>query len=119
MLTDFGIGIMTFLTSADAVNFYGSLSGEPRRDPELARSFYEAGPGRTLANLSSVLRSPLASDLHIDDAGRAAEMLIGLWQGMTTYKLMLGIDHDEVVSSIPDRVARGVELFLHSIYSSR
>lgn len=119
VLIDFGIGIMTFLTSSGAVDFYGSLSSELRRDAALARLFYDAGPGRTLANLSAILSGPLARELAIGDAGVAAEMLLGLWQGMTSYKLMLGIDHDEVVRSIPDRVARGVELLLRSVGDMR
>jgi TetR/AcrR family transcriptional repressor of mexJK operon len=114
VLTDFGTGIMRFLASPGAVDFYGSLSGELRRDPELARMFYEAGPGRTLANLTAILRGPLARDLAIPDATAAAEMLMGLWQGMTSYRLMLGIDPDEVARSIPRRVETGVAVFMRA-----
>ncbi|VVB42698.1 hypothetical protein RHAL1_00337 [Beijerinckiaceae bacterium RH AL1] len=114
VLMQFGIGIMTFLTSPGAIDFYGSLSGELRRDPELARLFYESGPGRTLANLSAILGSPLAAELSIPDVDAAAEMLMGLWQGMSSYRLMLGIDHEAVVRSIPDRVANGIDAFLRA-----
>jgi TetR/AcrR family transcriptional regulator, mexJK operon transcriptional repressor len=114
VLMQFGIGIMTFLTSPGAIDFYGSLSGELRRDPELARLFYESGPGQTLANLRAILGSPLAAELSIPDVGAAAEMLMGLWQGMSSYRLMLGIDHEAVVSSIPDRVANGIDAFLRA-----
>jgi TetR/AcrR family transcriptional repressor of mexJK operon len=112
VLVAFGIGIMTFLTSPGAVDFYGVLSGELRRDPELARTFYDAGPGRTLAKLCAILASPLASSLAIADVNRAAEMLLGMWQGMSGYKLMLGIDHKAVTNAIPTRVAEGVDFFL-------
>jgi TetR/AcrR family transcriptional repressor of mexJK operon len=112
VLITFGTGIMTFLTSPGAIDFYGSLSGELRRDPALARLFYDAGPGRTLANLSAILASPLASGLALTDPTGAAQMLFGLWQGMTNYQLMLGIDPGEVAQTIPTRVARGVDLFL-------
>ncbi|QVL31620.1 TetR/AcrR family transcriptional regulator [Telmatocola sphagniphila] len=114
VLIRFGTGIMTFLTGSGAVDFYGSLSGELRRDPQLARMFYDAGPGRTVANLAAILSSPLASDLEIADANSAAEMLLGMWQGMTNYQLMLGIDHKKVTKSIPKRVTTGVDLFLKS-----
>ena len=77
--------------------------------------FYDAGPGRTLNNLSTILASPLASELAITDARVAAEMLIGMWQGITNYQLMLGIDHDVVVESITSRVALGVDLFLKAL----
>jgi TetR/AcrR family transcriptional repressor of mexJK operon len=117
VLITFGIGILTFLTSPGAVDFYGSLSGELRRDPELARMFYESGPGRTLANLSALLTSQLSAGLAIGNAESAAEMLLGMWQGITGYKLMLGIDHGAVVGSIPARVTAGVDIFLkaHSL----
>jgi TetR/AcrR family transcriptional repressor of mexJK operon len=112
VLITFGIGIMSFLTSPGAVDFYGSLSGELRRDPELARMFYDAGPGQTLANLDAILAGPLAVGLVIPSVRTASEMLMGMWQGMTSFQLMLGIDHDEVVSSIPRRVEAGVDAFL-------
>jgi TetR/AcrR family transcriptional repressor of mexJK operon len=112
VLITFGEGIMSFLTSPGAVEFYGSLSGELRRDPALARMFYDAGPGRTLANLSAILAGPLAAGLAIADANGAAEMLLGMWQGMTGYRLMLGVDHDAVIRSIPKRVTDSVDKFI-------
>ena len=112
VLIAFGTGIMTFLTSAGAVDFYSALSGELRRDAGLARMFYDAGPGRTHANLTDILASPLARGLNIDDPRSAAELLFGMWQGLTNYRLMLGIDHAGVVASIPERVAEGVDRFL-------
>jgi TetR/AcrR family transcriptional repressor of mexJK operon len=119
VLITFGTGIMIFLTSPDAVDFYSALSGELRRDPDLARMFYDAGPGRTLANLSAILGSNLASGLAINDAEGAADMLLGMWQGITSYQLMLGIDHQSVVESIPLRVAAGVDRFLKAYGNNR
>ena len=112
VLIAFGTGIMMFLTSQGAVDFYSVLSGELRRDAELARMFYEAGPGRTHANLAAILANPLAAPLHIDDPLAAAELLFGMWQGMTNYRLMLGVDHAAVIASIPARVTHGVDRFL-------
>lgn len=112
VLITFGMGIMGFLTSPGAVDFYGSLSGELRRDAGLARLFYDAGPGQTLANLDAILSGPLAEGLAIADVRAASEMLLGMWQGMTSFRLMLGIDHAGVVASIPQRVEAGVDAFL-------
>lgn len=115
VLITFGVGIMGFLTSPAAVDFYGSLSGELRRDPELARMFYDAGPGQTLANLDAILSGPLVAGLAITNVRAASEMLIGMWQGMTSFQLMLGINHDDVVRSIPRRVEAGVDAFLRLV----
>jgi TetR/AcrR family transcriptional repressor of mexJK operon len=112
VLIAFGTGLMNFLTSPKAVDFYSSLSGELRRDPDLARMFYDAGPGRTLANLSAILASPLVSGLAITDPDAAADMLLGMWQGVTNYQLMLGINAQAITEGIPRRVASGVDRFL-------
>ena len=112
VLIALGTGIMTLLTSSGAVDFYSALSGELRRDSELARMFYEAGPGRAHANLTAIMSSPLATSIRIDDPRAAVELLFGMWQGMTNYRLMLGIDHAGVVASIPERVVEGVDRFL-------
>ncbi len=114
VLIAFGEGLMHFLASPGAVDFYGSLSGELRRTPDLARLFHEAGPGRTQANLATILASPLGADLDLPDPEAAAEMLLGMWQGMTNFRLMLGVDHDAVTASIPERVSDGVDRFLRA-----
>lgn len=80
--------------------------------------FYDAAPGRTLVNLSAILAGPLADGLAIADAVSAAEMLLGMWQGITSSKLMLSIDHNAVTASIPTRVTAGVDLFLKALAMS-
>ena len=112
VLVAFGIGIMSFLTSAGAVDFYASLAGDLRKDPELARMFFDAGPGRTQANLTDILAGPMAVNLDIPDARDAAELLIGMWQGVTNYRAMLGVDHQAVIDAIPEKVAAAVDRFL-------
>jgi TetR/AcrR family transcriptional regulator, mexJK operon transcriptional repressor len=112
VLIAFGNGIMEFLVSKPANDFYASLAGELRRDPELARMFYDAGPGRTKAKLADILASPLAADLVIPDPIAAADMLLGMWQGMSHFQLMLGVDDASVVANVAERVERGVTTFM-------
>ena len=112
-LIAFGMGIMEFLTSEPAVDFYNSLSGELRRNPELAHLFYEAGPGRTRANLAAILAAATEADkLDIDDPEEAAETLFGIWQGFTNFQLSLGIEPQKIRESIAIRVQQGVHRFL-------
>ena len=42
----------------------------------------------------------------------AAEELCGIWQGFSAYRLPMGIDQDELIADIPDRVRRGIKVFL-------
>lgn len=112
-LLSFGMGIMGFLVSDHAVDFYNSLSGELRRHPELAQRFYEKGPGRTRANLADLLRlAAERGDINVKDPEQAAEHLFGLWQGFSNFQLSLGIGAGTIRASVEQRVRRGISVFL-------
>ncbi|MBA4216243.1 MAG: TetR/AcrR family transcriptional regulator [Roseateles sp.] len=112
-LRQFGIGLMDFLVSQPAVDFYKALAGELSRHKSLARSFYSLGPGRTLSNLAALMRDATdRGELVAPDAMLAAEHLIGLWQGLSNFQLSLGIDQRRIRSSIPERVEAGLRVFM-------
>jgi TetR/AcrR family transcriptional repressor of mexJK operon len=119
VLVAFGTALITFLHSRTAVDFYGSLAGELRRDPALARLFHDAGPGRTLANLAAILGGPMASDLAIADPKGAAETLFGMWQGSSNFRLMLGIDPPGAGPAVVARVEQMVDQFLAGMVAAR
>ncbi len=118
-LRAFGIGIMSFLASPPAVNFYGALSGDLRRHPGLARRFYDAGPGRTRANLAALLaegaaRGEIKLREGMDGANEAADHLFGLWQGLSNYRLLLGVEDEKLREELPRRIERAVAVFLRA-----
>jgi TetR/AcrR family transcriptional repressor of mexJK operon len=109
----FGLGIMTFLTSKPAIDFYSVVAGELRRHDELARAFYALGPGRTRHNLAGVIAAATArGELVAVDPEHAADELFGMWQGFTNFQMSLGIEIDAVRQGLPRRVERAVALFL-------
>jgi TetR/AcrR family transcriptional repressor of mexJK operon len=112
-LRQFGLGIMIFLLSDSAVDFYSALSGELRRHPDLARRFFDKGPGRTRANLSRIIAEAIASgELIAEDPDEAAEQLFGLWQGMSNFHLSLGVESADIRNSLSRRIDRGLSVFL-------
>jgi len=112
-LRRFGMGILLFLTSKPAIDFYSVIAGELRRHEALARAFHTLGPGRTRANLAALLDAAArAGELAPLDPMQAADELFGLWQGFTNFDLLLGIDADAVRADLPRRVDQGVALFL-------
>ncbi len=112
-LRGFGLGIMTFLTSKPAIDFYSVVAGELRRHEDLARAFYDLGPGRTRQNLAGVIAAAVArGDLTAVDPAHAAEELFGMWQGFTNFQMALGIDIAAIREGMPERVERVVALFL-------
>jgi TetR/AcrR family transcriptional repressor of mexJK operon len=89
------------------------LAGELSRHKPLARSFYNLGPGRTLANLALLVGDAAREgQLEAPDPMLAAEHLIGLWQGLSNFQLALGIDQRRIRSAIPARVDAGLCVFL-------
>ena len=112
-LRQFGVGLVEFLVSAPAVDFYKALAGELSRHKALARSFYNLGPGRTLSNLATLIGDAVSrGELVASHPMLAAEHLIGLWQGLSNFQLSLGIDQRRIRSSIPARVDAGLRVFM-------
>ena len=116
-LRAFGIGIMSYLATGTAIDFYNVLAGELRRHPDVARTFYELGPARTIANLALILEG--AGDrLAIDDPAKAAEALFGLWQGASNFQLSLGVDTTGTEQAVAERVDYGIALFMRAFVRS-
>ena len=112
-LRQFGIGLMSFLASPPSVDFYKALAGELSRHKSLVRSFYDLGPGRTLSNLTALIaEAARKGELQAPDPLLAAEHLIGLWQGMSNFQLLLGIDQRRIQTTIPERVDAGLRVFM-------
>ena len=114
-LRAFGLGIMNFLASEPAIGFYGTLSAEIRRNPDLSRAFWELGPGRTRANLATILTMAAErGEINMDDPGHAAEALFGLWQGFSNLQLAVDGGTEEARASIAGRVDRGIAIFMRA-----
>ena len=113
MLRGFGLGLMGFLFSDPAIDFYGNLSGELRRHQALARTFYDTGPGRTRASLAALLAAAgERNEMRIDDPFEAAEHLFGLWQGFSNLQLSLGVESDHLRQTIERRIDRALDVFM-------
>ena len=114
-LVAFGIGLMTFLTSPGPASYYNVLASELRRHPHLARRFYDQGPVMTLRNLAAILATAAErGHIIVSSPDRAAEQLVGLWQGLSNYRLALGLDLEALQADIESRVTDGVDLFLRA-----
>ena len=112
-LRAFGTGIMTFLASQPAVDFYSAVAGELRRHEQLARTFYDCGPGRTRGNLAALLAAAMErGELVRLVPDEAADELFGLWQGFTNFQFSLGIGIEALRADLVPRVDRGVRLFM-------
>ncbi|MBV9077626.1 MAG: TetR/AcrR family transcriptional regulator [Methylobacteriaceae bacterium] len=115
VLRRFGAGLMAFLFSDPAIDFYAKLAGDVRRHERLARIFYDHGPGRTRASLAAILAAARdRGELVIDDAEEAAEHLFGLWQGFSNLQLSLGLEAKRIRDTVDRRVEAGLDAFLRA-----
>ncbi len=112
-LIGFGLALMRYLTSPSVISFYSALAGDLRRHPDLARAFYEHGPAVTLSNLTYILTAAQQrGELWLTDPREAAEQLIGMWQGLSNYRLALDVDTPELIAGLETRVRNAVDVFL-------
>jgi TetR/AcrR family transcriptional repressor of mexJK operon len=88
--------------------------GEAGRFPELGRIFYERGPGRTIAALTSTFERLAARGLlRLDDAARAAEHFNWLIMSAPLNRAMLlGRDEPPAPEDLDRYADAGVRVFL-------
>jgi TetR/AcrR family transcriptional repressor of mexJK operon len=114
-LLAFGMALMGFLTRPDIAAFERMLGPEADRHPELARRFFEAGPGRCRALLARAIEEATAAgQLAPDDPMLAAEDLLSLWQRMLPVTRRLGLEDAPGTADVAARVRRGVRLFMRA-----
>lgn len=96
--------------SGEGLAFFRTVAAETPRFPELARAFYENGPGRTSRRLATVLEQAMQrGELRRDDAGFAADMLLSMLTGSErTRRLFFEIQAEPD----PGFAERIVDLFL-------
>ncbi|HEY6483873.1 MAG TPA: TetR/AcrR family transcriptional regulator [Steroidobacteraceae bacterium] len=112
-LRHFGLRLLTFLTDPQRVEFDMLIAGATKQRPELARRFFEAGPGRGRAALVRLIATGVRQGiLAIEDPLEAAGDLLGLWQGFTRIEATFRYRNTPGREELRKRAARGVRLFM-------
>lgn len=91
-LQEIGLRYLGVIMSPEALQLYRTVVGEGSRFPDLAKVFFEAGPGRTSANLAGVLEEK-GRDWGIEagDPKRLAEHFLGLIRDDLHLRVVLGL----------------------------
>lgn len=112
-LIRFGEVMVAFLTRPDLIRFDRHLSGAVEHNPELGRTFLEAGPLRVHRALAAVLNEARArGDIAIDDPELAAELLMSMFKGLSDLHNRFAGSSDPVQAQ--RRVEAAVALFLRA-----
>jgi TetR/AcrR family transcriptional repressor of mexJK operon len=113
-LTQVGAGLVDMLTTPCHMALDRCLGVEAQRNPEIARRFFEAGPGRMRGLLAEMLDGAvLAGEVQLDCTMTAAEDLLGLWLGFSAIerRFLCGVVNKDLLLA---RVHRSVQMFLRA-----
>jgi TetR/AcrR family transcriptional repressor of mexJK operon len=112
-LNAFGSILLRFLYSNEHMLLDRMLAHDLKHSPELARRFFDAGPGACRDRLARMLEQAAGKgEIEIDDPILAAADISSLWSGFIPkeieFAVMPGVDG----AVIDERVRRGTRLFL-------
>lgn len=112
-LTLIGRRFVSLLMSPKAVAGHRIVVAEAARFPELARSFYEAGPGPTIARVARyIIALNAAGLLKVPDPALAAEQFLGMLKSHLHLRLLLGMQTAPSPEDLERLIAAAVHLFV-------
>jgi TetR/AcrR family transcriptional repressor of mexJK operon len=117
-LYDVGVSFLEFVTDPQLRSLQRLVAGLGSREGALGQSFFDAGLGRVMRVLTSLLAQGHASGiLQTPDVDAAASDLVGLWQGLLPAELDFQRDPQREKSELRRRAAHGLRQFL-KLYAS-
>ncbi len=116
MLTTFGNHLLDVYMSPSVLGIYRIIITEAGRFPDLAREFYEKGPGRTTAHLAKVLQAAAdRKEIQIDDPLLVAGHFVGMIRDNLHLQVVLGLRPPPTEGEAQATVASAVALFLNGV----
>ncbi len=115
-LNAYGSILLRFLFSTEHMLLDRMLAHDLKHSPEMARRFFDAGPGACRAQLAEMLgEAATRGDIDIDDPLLAAADLFGLWKGFIDKEMEFKVVQTFSEDQIDRRVRRGTRLFLKMV----
>jgi TetR/AcrR family transcriptional repressor of mexJK operon len=119
-LVQIGTSYLTAILGPHVTTMAFALPSAIRANRDLAVRFYNAGPGRTKADLASVISSAVErKELVVDSAELAAYDLISLWEGGLPGRIAFGLAESATPEEAAQRAQRGTEVFLRAYSAPR
>jgi len=112
-LLAFGRQVIDVVMSPLTLALYRVVVAEGTRFPDLARIFFDAGPGRASARLAVVLEDfRRRGEIDVDDTRRAAERFIGMLRDDLHLQVLLGLRSPPSAVEMDRSVRQAVRIFL-------
>ncbi|WP_283848363.1 TetR/AcrR family transcriptional regulator C-terminal domain-containing protein [Bradyrhizobium ivorense] len=92
---------------------------EAPRFPELAKAFYDKGPGRASDRLAEVLEEAKArGEIQLNDCHSAADHFVGMLRDNLHLQVILGLRPPPSPTEAEAAVKSAISIFLHGIYGA-
>lgn len=89
---EFSRRLLDIYMSSRLIGVLRTVMAEASRFPELARAFYETGPGRASARLTEVLEAARArGEIDVPDCRMAADHFVGMVRDNLHLQVLLGL----------------------------
>jgi AcrR family transcriptional regulator len=119
-LTAFGRHLLQIHMSPTVIGIYRLAITEANRFPDLVKTFYEQGPGRTTIRLAEILeRAQARHEIGVGDCLRLADRFIGMIRDNLHLQVVLGLRPPPSEKEARDAVESAVDLFLNGIRTDR
>lgn len=117
ILVEFGRRLMAIYMSPALIGVYRSIMTEAARFPELAKAFYDKGPGRATGRLAEVLEEAKArGEVQINDCHKAADHFVGMLRDNLHLQVILGLRPPPSTAEANAAVTSAINIFLYGIY---
>jgi AcrR family transcriptional regulator len=111
-----GHRLMAVYFSPALLGVFRAIMAEAQRFPELARTFYDKGPGRAALELAGVLQEAgRRGEIHVEDHAMAASHFVGMLRDNLHLRVVLGLNPAPSQAEIEKHVVSAVKLFLNGV----
>ena len=119
-LTAFGRHLFAVYMSPTVIGIYRIAVAEANRFPDLVRSFYDQGPGRTTIRLAEVLEAAnRRGEIQTDDCQRVAGHFVGMIRDNLHLQVVLGLRPSPSDEETEKAVASAVDVLLNGVRPRR
>jgi AcrR family transcriptional regulator len=117
-LTAFGRQLLEAYMSPSLLGVYRIAIAEANRFPDLARAFYERGPGRATARLAEILEEAgKQGEVRTGDYSRMADQFVGMIRDNFHLQVVLGLRPPPSAGEARKAVDSAVGIFLNGVRS--
>jgi len=115
-LMEFSRRLLDIYMSSRLIGVLRTVTAEASRFPELARAFYETGPGRASARLTEVLEAARArGEIDVPDCRMAADHFVGMVRDNLHLQVLLGLRAPPNLEEAENLITSVVSTFLDGV----